>query len=199
MNEPAAEKTGWKRKAGRELAEYWTNAAYLFVFFGVFVMYRRLVLAEYGISYFHYGYAFFKALVLAKIIMIGDYLGLAKRLRERPLIVTTLYKAIVFAVWVVFFNLVESMIEGLIDGKGLTEGFRKIAASPGEPLAGVLVVFFAFIPFFAFKELGQALGVEKIGLLFFRKRKDLISEVSACGNDVKNRPQTFNRGARNVS
>jgi hypothetical protein len=36
----------------------------------------------------------------------------------------------------------------------------------------VLIVFVAFIPFFAFKELGRVLGEDKIWTLFFRKRAE---------------------------
>lgn len=183
MSEQTVEKSGWKRKIGRELAEYWINFAYLFVFFGVFTMYRRLVLAEYKISYLHYGYALFKALVLAKVVMIGDFLGLARRLRDKPLIVTTLYKALVFAVWVVFFNAVERVVDGLVHGKGLAGGFHGAGGNLYELLAGVLVVFFAFIPFFAFKELGRVLGKRRIAWLFFRNRTVLESELSTCKAD----------------
>jgi hypothetical protein len=41
-----------------------------------------------------------------------------------------------------------------------------------ELLAGCLVIFVAFIPFFAFRELGRALGQQKIRALFFRRRAD---------------------------
>lgn len=178
MSEPIIDGSVWKQKVGRELAEYWLNFAYLFIFFGVFVMYRRLVMAEYKISYYHYGYAFFKALVLAKVVMIGDFLGLAGRLRDKPLIVTTLYKAVVFAVWVFFFDVVEHTVGGLLHGKGFSGGIDWISSNLDELLAGVLVVFFSFIPFFAFKELGRVLGVGRIAFLFFRKRAALESELS---------------------
>jgi hypothetical protein len=183
MSEPAMEQRGWRHKVGHELAEYWINFAYLFVFFGVFTMYRRLVLAAYHISYLHYGYAFFKALVLAKVVMIGDFLGLARRLKHSPLIVTTLYKAIVFAVWVIFFDAVERVIDGLLHGQGLGGSFHHLGGDLDELLAGVLVVFFSFIPFFAFKELGQVLGTDNIAWLFFRKRAALKSELSLCKAD----------------
>ncbi|MGC9197074.1 MAG: hypothetical protein ACP5IL_16745 [Syntrophobacteraceae bacterium] len=169
-----------KYRVRHELAEYGINVAYLFVFFAVFTMYRRLVLAAYKISYFHYGYAFFKALVLAKVVMIGDSLGLANRFQQKPLIVTTLYKTIVFAVWVIFFSAIERVADALLDGKGFGGGFHLIAAHLDELLAGVLVVFFAFIPFFAFKELGRVLSAGDIAWLFFKKRTVLKSELSLC-------------------
>ena len=43
---------------------------------------------------------------------------------------------------------------------------------PNELLANVLVMFVAFIPFFAFKELGRVLGEGRVWELFFRRRAD---------------------------
>ena len=52
---------------------------------------------------------------------------------------------------------------------GLTELSEKWSH---ELLANSLVVFVAFIPFFAVKELGRVFGKDKLQALFFRKRAD---------------------------
>jgi hypothetical protein len=139
------------------------------LFFGAFAWYRRLVLAEYQINYLHYGVAVVEALVLAKVILIGDALHLGRRLEAKPLIIPTLYKTVVFSVFVGLFSVLEHTIGGLIHGKGLAGGFDELR-SEGlyELLAQCLVTFFAFIPFFAFKELGRVLGVHRIRKLLFR-------------------------------
>jgi hypothetical protein len=99
MNDADKKKTGWKAKLAHELVEYWINFLYLVFFFGTFTWYRRLVLAEYHISYLHYGAAVIEALILAKVILIGDALRLERRLEERPLIIPTLYNAVVFSLF----------------------------------------------------------------------------------------------------
>jgi len=171
INGPTEKKLGWKQKIRRELVEYWINAVYLFLFFGVFVSYRRLLLAQYNITFTHYGLALFEALVLAKVIMIGDvFLGLGPRLQNKPLILPTLYKTVVFTVWTGIFIVLEHVTEGLWQGGGLAGGIHEFTSHGYQVLARGLVVFFAFIPFFAFKELGRVLGEEKIVSLFFRKR-----------------------------
>lgn len=70
------------------------------------------------------------------------------------------------------FTLIEHTIKGLWMGKRLTGGLVDLLGKGNhELLAGCLIVFVAFIPFFAFRELGRALGEEgKIWRLFFRKR-----------------------------
>lgn len=171
MNGANDTKSGWKPRLVRELIAYWVNFAYLALFFGVFAWYRRLVLAEYQIEYLDYGVALIKALVLAKVIMVGDVMHLGRGLENKPLIFPTLYKALVFSLFTALFNVLERTISGLLRGGGLTGGWDELMRrGKYELLAGFLVVFFAFIPFFAFKELGRVLSEGKITGLFFRKR-----------------------------
>jgi hypothetical protein len=177
MNEANTKKAGWKDKAFREMVEYYIIFMYLAVFFGLFTWYRRLILAEYQISYLHYGVSVIKALVLAKVIMVGRALHLGRRFKDHPLILPTLYKTVVFAIFVGIFDIVESTIIGLLHGKGVAGGFDEfMSAGMDELLARCMVAFVAFIPFFAFDELEQVLGEGKIGKLFFRRRSAAESD-----------------------
>ena len=54
-----------------------------------FLWYRRLILAEYHVSYTHYWFPLIEAAVLAKVIMVGDILGLGRGLEHKPLILPT--------------------------------------------------------------------------------------------------------------
>ena len=170
MNHINSTKSGWKKEIAHEAIEYWINFIYLAFFFGMFTWYRRLILAEYQISYMHYGVGLIEAAVLAKVIMIGDILRLGRGLEEKSLIFPTLYKTVVFSVWVAVFGLLEHTVGGLLHGKGLMGGLEElISKGRYELLARCLVTFFAFIPFFAFKQLGRVLGQSKIREMFFRR------------------------------
>lgn len=162
-------KVGWKQKILDEVIEYGINFIYLLLFFGIFTLYRRITLAEYQITYLHYGIALVEALVLAKIIMLGDVLGLGRRLTDQPLIWITLYKTVVFALWTAVFSLFEHVLNGLVHGKGLAGGIDELLRNGDEVLGRALMVFCAFVPFFAFKELGRVLGEKKIFDLYFRR------------------------------
>jgi len=178
MNDVNKKKVGWKQKLFHELIEYWINVVYLALFFGVFTNYRRLIMAEYQISYVHYGIGLIKALVFAKVIMIGGFLRLGQKLESKSLIFPTLYKAVVFSILVGLFSVLEHTVRGLLHGRGVAEGFNElISKGTDELLAGCLVIFFVFIPFFAFKELGRLLGENKIRDVFFRR-------TSAKGGDL---------------
>jgi len=162
---------GWKQKIIHEMTEYWINFVYLAVVFFTFTLYRRLILEEYQVSYLHHGIAVIEAAVLAKIILLGEGARIGRKHEDKPLILPTLHKTIVFAIWVIGFKVLEHMIGGLLRGKGLAGGFHDLISKDGyEILANGLVMISAFVPFFAIKELGRVLGREKLHALFFRRR-----------------------------
>ena len=177
MNSPDKQKGNWKKKIFHELAEYWINVCYLTLVFAAFTQYRRFILAAHDITYANYGFAVIEALILAKVIMIGDVFRLGRGLEKKPLIYPTFYKTVVFTLFVAVFTVCEHLIKGLWKGTGLMGGFAEfLEKGPYELLANSLVVFVAFLPFFAVKELGRVLGEDKIQALFFRSRNDLRVE-----------------------
>jgi len=179
MNDTNKAQAGWKQKFVSELIEYWIVVVYLACFFGSFTWYRRFILAEFHISYVNYGVSLIEALVLAKVILIGDMVRLGRRFDDKPLMVPTLYKAMVFSLWVGVFSVLEHTIGGLLRGHGLAGGVAELMQkSKYELLARCLITFVAFIPFFAFKELGRVLGEDKIRTLFFRGRAATTSELA---------------------
>jgi hypothetical protein len=159
----ASEQTGWKKKLVHETNEFLFNFVYMAFFFSCFTWYRRLILAEYHITYMHYGISIIQALILAKVVMIGDILGLGKLLEKKAALLLVLYKTAVFTVWVAVFAIVEHTIEGLVHGKSLAQSFLQIFnAGYDELLSRCLVVFAAFIPFFILKEINKICGYRNI-------------------------------------
>ena len=160
--------TGLKQKVVHEMVDYSFNFVYLAFFLVAFTWYRRLILAEYAIPYANYFLPLIEAAVLAKVIMVGDMMRLGRGLERTPLLVPTLYRTVVFSVLVGVFSVLEHTIGALIHGKGLTEGLAEIATKGRyELLAQCVVIFAAFVPFFAFKELEGVVGQEKLRGLFW--------------------------------
>ena len=170
MNKTNEAKMDWKRKLFLEMTAYWINVVYLTLLFAVFTSYRRLILANYNIGYANWGVSFLKALVLAKVIMLGGLVPLGRRLETKPLMLSTLFQSALFTCWVTLFALGESTVRGWLHGKGMAGALEHLLSEgTHEFYAKCLVVFVAFIPFFAFKELGRVLGKGIIWDLFFRK------------------------------
>jgi len=172
MTEPAAHARsgGWKHTLVHELIEYWITFAYLLVFLVAFVWYRRLILAEYQISYTNYWFPVIEAAVLAKVILIGDAMRLGRGMERGPLIVPTLYRTVVFAVFIAAFSVLEATVRGLIHGQGWMGGLDEIASKGRyELIAWGIVAFVAFVPFFGLKELDRVLGEGRLRALFWQR------------------------------
>jgi len=175
-------KRSLKERLLHEVVEYWVNFCYLALVFAAFTQYRRFVLAAHDITYTNYWVAVIEALVLAKVISIGGVLRLGRGLEQKPLIYPTLYKTVVFTLFVGAFTLIEHTIIGLWKGKGLMGGLEEyFAKGPYEFLAGCVIFLVVLIPFFGVKELGRVLGGDKIQDLFFRRRAESGFEGSVPG------------------
>lgn len=157
-----------KQRALAELKVYWAITLYLWLFLGCFTVYRRLILAETGVPYLHYGIALVEAMVIAKVVLIGRIFGFSRRFEQGPLILAVIYKAIVFALLVVLFSIAEHLVTGWIHHRGLLDGLREIAAAGAYEIgARMLMLTMAFVPFFAFYELGRVLGMQSLAGMFF--------------------------------
>jgi len=172
------------------MSEYFFNFAFLAVFLVAFAWYRRLILAEYHIQYLGYWAPVIEAAILAKVIMIGDVLHMGRRFQNRPLAVTTLYRTVVFSLLVVLFSFAEHIIGAMIHGKRPAEGIAEIAnKGMDEVLAWCVVIFAAFLPFFALKEIERAFGAERVrGMFFGKHREETNSPANDNGEAAKLKP-----------
>ena len=161
---------GWKRKVVDEMVEYYFNFVYLAFFLVAFAWYRRLILAEYDILYLSYWVPLVEAAILAKVIMVGDLLRFGRGLERKPLLLPTLFRTVLFSVYVGVFSVLERTVRGLLHGEGLRGGLADLASKGrNELLAECVIIFCAFVPFFAFKELEGVLGADKLRDLFWRR------------------------------
>ena len=159
-----------KERVIEEVHVFLALALYLWLFLGSFTLYRRLVLAETGVSYLHYGIALIEALVVAKVVLVGKMLGITHHFENRRLIVPVLYKTVLFAILVALFSVAEHVVEGWIKGKGLLGGLREVEGlGLREIAARMLTLVVAFVPIFAVGEIGRCIGVEKLAAMFFSK------------------------------
>jgi hypothetical protein len=159
-----------KQKIREELKAFWLIALYLALFLGALTFYRRLILAEFGVAYLHYGIALIEALVLAKVILIGSAMKLGRRFESSPLIVSVLWKSLLFGVLVVLFGILEHVLEGLFRRESLQTILRHLLdVGMYELLARMVMLIVAFLPFFAFWEIGRVLGERKLSALFFSR------------------------------
>lgn len=162
-----------KQKALYELKRFWIISLYLMVFLGCFNLYRRLILAGVGVDDIaSYGWRLVEALVLAKVILIGEALHIGEGHERSHLIVPVLRKSAMFGLLIMCFNVLERATAGLIhreDWAGIVHHIFENGVD--EMLARTLVMAIALIPFFGFVELEKILGPGKLTKIFFSKNE----------------------------
>jgi hypothetical protein len=165
-----------KTKAATEFKSFVYLTLYFTAFLVALTTYKRLVLADHGISIAEYGISVVEAFILAIALQIGAYFRIGSRLNNRPLIIPALYKALCFIVLMLALALMERLARGWWSGMSSADLLKNVLAEKWIILSkGLVILFFALIPLFAFREINRVLGADFLRKLFFRKRS---------GNDV---------------
>ncbi len=151
-----------KHKVVHEANEFLWAFLLLALFFSTLATYTMLLLDEYHVRYIAFGSALLQAVVLAKVIVIGQKARLGRKLEHRPILVSALYKACLFALLAAAIHTLEELAKQKLHGLPISfHGLRL-----DQILGRNLVVLWVFIPFFMFMELRRALGEEKFKALF---------------------------------
>lgn len=158
-----------KDKVIHEFKLFWMYFTFFLLFFYAFNLYQRLILKEYAIDYMHYGYNFFEAMILSKIILIGQSFNLGSRFNNKPLIIPTFYMSVVFSFFVLVLTIFEHFFVGYVHGKTFTVSYQEMLNTDiYQILSKLLVMFFVFILFFAFIQLDRVMGKNKLFNLFMK-------------------------------
>ena len=160
-----------KQKAIEQMKELLVIALYLFLVFGLLVVYKSIILAEQHIPFVYHGFALINAFALEKVMLVAKDLHLGERFDDAPLIYPTLLKSALFTVVLACFKIVEDAAVGLYHGKSFAESLSDLAGGSVQAiLVLTLLLFVVLIPFVGFGELQRVLGEGKLKQLFFQPR-----------------------------
>ena len=159
-----------KQKTVQEFKEFIYLSLYLAGFFCSVVTYNMLLLDDFQTSTFGYGFGLINALVIAKLILIGQWTHLGKRHEGKSLFWAVIYKTFLFGLFVLAFHVLEELAKALFRGGSVASGLREIRIS--FLLAHAVIVFFAFLSLFALLELQRRLGDDDFRALIFGARTD---------------------------
>jgi len=160
-----------KQKFFHEITVFYLYTFFLYLLFGTFITYERLLLGYYGNSHIRYGYSLLEALILAKVIMIGEAAKIGEKYKYHPLIIPVIYKTLAFSLLLLIFNLLEHYIIGYFAGRTFMQTYYIIMHQKMNiMLAKTFIMIIIFAQFFVMLELSRALGENKLAALFFKKR-----------------------------
>jgi hypothetical protein len=154
-----------KEKLKHELLEMIWLFLYLAFFFCALVAYDTLLLKQYEVEYWNFGFALLNALVITKVIMIGEYAKLGTRHEGKALFISAVWKALVFGALVFAFHVVEEIVKRIIHGADLERASHHLRFEQFTSRA--IVVFSTFIPLFIFREFRRVMGEEEFNSFVF--------------------------------
>jgi hypothetical protein len=132
---------------------------YLWILLTLFIINQSAVLAREHHNYQAHFFAFVNALIMAKVLLIGEDLHLWDRFRDKPLLYSIFYKCFVFTIFFIGVHILERVIVGVWSGRTIAQSFPDIGrGSLSEILSLGATVFVSLIPFFAFREISRVIG-----------------------------------------
>lgn len=146
---------------------------YLTLFLNSLSIYRSLLLKEDILNFFHLGYNFVEAILLAKIILLGEMFHLGEKYSKKALIIPTIYKAALFSVFIFIFTSLEHFVAGYFEGKHFHLLWTEFThQNIMESLGRLHIAFLFLILLFSFLEISNYFGSERVFKLFFCRSKD---------------------------
>jgi len=143
---------------------------YLWLLFGLLVVYKAMILSEQHIDFAYHGFAIINALALGKIMLLARDFHLGARFDDAPLIYTTLLKTALFTMVLACFKILEVVAVGLYRGKSFEESIAELGGGTLQAILTLtLLLFVVLIPFVAFSELQRVLGPGTLNRIFFRR------------------------------
>ena len=175
-----------KEKTVREFRKFVAIFLYLWVVFALLSIHETIILAQNHLNYAAHTLAVINAFVFAKVLLIGDHLHLGTRFKNKPLIYPVLHKCFAFSVLLISAHLAERLVVGMFRGNTAREVFSKIAGGTWTSVLSMGALSFVMLmPFFAFRELGRAIGEKKLRALFLGDKSKNDAAVLSSSTQSK--------------
>lgn len=152
-----------KRVALEEAKQFLGIFLYLAIVFGIFVLHEWIVLSSNHVGYRFYGFALINALIFGKILLVAEHFHFAEQFKGKPLAVPIIYKSAAFTALLIVAYIIEEVLLGLLHGKSAAEGMPSVGdGTIWGWLCITLIMTFALVPFFAYREMSRALGAAEL-------------------------------------
>ena len=173
---PSEHKSGLKEKAADQFKEMLVITIYLWALLALLIINQSIVLARAEPDYQAHGFAIINALMLAKILLIGEDLHLGSRFKDKPLLYSILYKCFIFTLFIIGFHFIERVIGGVVRGESIAQSFPTIGGGSVQGILSVgATVFVALIPFFAFREIARVIGHRELWSLLLTRENRIFT------------------------
>jgi hypothetical protein len=158
-----------KSRLAHELKTYGAVSFYLFLCFGLILVYDASRSADTGVAAVALGTAAIKALVMGKFILIGELFLPGTRMTARTALHRIAWRSLGMLMVLVLLTLLEELVIGLLHGQKFDAIFSELAGKPLVTLlAPVLLMLLILVPLMTVSEVDKALGNDGLKGLLLR-------------------------------
>ncbi len=168
-----------KDRAVHELKAFIYITLYFWVLFLTFDIYRWTAFQAHNISIEGQGFAIVNALILAKVTLVVETLLARRKLRDAPMIFAVLGHALLLALVLVAFHVVEDVVRAMWHGAAFLESLELDRAHLARLASMGAIFFVATIPFCAFQEFVRLIGHEALLKAIFAPRAGVTFRLVA--------------------
>ncbi|MGH7244193.1 MAG: hypothetical protein ACREJD_12335 [Phycisphaerales bacterium] len=141
---------------------------YLFLFLAGLAGYRATLLGKDGTGAWPLFHCAIEAMVLAKVMVIGNALRLGERVYHPRMIVRVLYRSVAFGVFALVVSGLEELARGLWNGEAFSDLIHQaLEVNPRLLAARMIVQVVFFLPLFAIWAVSRKLGPSTLRTMFF--------------------------------
>jgi len=162
------------KKAEEEAKKAFALSIYFGIWFCALAFLDIVSIKDKPFSFAIFGFAFFKAAISVKFLLIGQAIIPMKIDREHGIIRSLFVESLFYVLVVLALNYVEAGVHGFIEGKSFMTSMADFGQSnPLKVLAMCIVYWLIVWPCLIFYCMKVIMGKEKIRALFFGDRKQV--------------------------
>jgi hypothetical protein len=116
----------WKEKLKHELISVGIATLYFLIWFGFLMLIKFLLLEDYDIEFTGVSMVIVGALVVAKVILIMEYIPLGSWVKKQPAYVDVILRTVLYSLGVLVILILEKGFEGRHEYGGFANSLRQV-------------------------------------------------------------------------
>ncbi len=158
------------KKAGNEVKSILLVTLYFAVWFGILILLKKLILADYNIQFSGISTALISALIMAKVVLIMEYIELGQWVKKQPPYVDIILRTLLYALGVLFVSILEKAFETRAESGGFVNALKNVFHHKDiyKVWASTIVIGIALFWYNVFAIFTQYFNKHELGILLFK-------------------------------
>lgn len=172
------------KRVGKEIKSILLVTLYFAIWFGVLIVLKKLILIDYNIQFSGISTALIGALIMAKVVLIMEYIELGQWVKKQPAMVDVLLRTLLYTLGVLVVLLLEKGFESRKETGGFSDAMVQVFQHRDiyKVWAATIVIGISLFWYNLFAVLTQYYNHHELGKILF---KTPLQEILLKNNEDK--------------